>query len=843
MNTRDAVRHTQHSRSAQTQIACEHCGLPVPTDSLQAAAAQRFCCHGCETAHGIIHGCGLERYYALLQESTNGHESTRSATAPNATSSRSSARTSEYCEFDDPVFRHLYCQTPAPGQVRTEFLLAGVHCGACLWLLERLPRVRPGVLEARLNLRRAALTVTIDESRTTLAQVAQSLAKLGYPPYPSRGNAARDARSKQDRAMLVRIAVAGACAGNIMLLYFALYAGLFTGIEHAHEQLLRYSAMLLNTLCLAWPANIFVRSAWAAVRTRSVHMDVPIALGLYLGGIWGIWKTVAGDGDLYFDSISALVFFLLVGRFLQQRQTRWASDAIELLFSATPLSAHKQQDDGSIHHVSVESLSPDDHVVVYSGDCVPTDGVVVTGASSVDASMLTGESFPIKVRVGDVVLAGTTNLSSELVVRVTATGGQTRAGMLMKLVADTSQQRAPVVMLADRWGKWLLIALLVLAAITIAVWWSAGPAVAIDRAAALLIATCPCGLGLATPLAMTIALGRAAKTGLLIKGGASLQLLGTRCQAGRRVVLLDKTGTLTTGQLSVMHVLGDRHWASRAADLERACSHPVARAIARDLAAPQTASPMPDLQSEHVQGMGVRGIINGCHVLVGNHAMLEQDGTALAPDLQEQRATNAHLTAAYVAVDGVHVATILLGDPLRHDSAQAVSALHLRGWDVRVLSGDAPQVVTCAAQRVGIDPRLCIGGALPTDKLSHVQELLKDPSVSQVVMVGDGVNDAAALAAATVGIAVRGGAQASLAAADISLASEGLMPILRVLDIAEGAMRAIRLTIAASLAYNAIAATLALTGVISPLIAAIIMPASSLTVLGIAWCQRSRRRS
>jgi Cu2+-exporting ATPase len=241
--------------------------------------------------------------------------------------------------------------------------------------------------------------------------------------------------------------------------------------------------------------------------------------------------------------------------------------------------------------------------------------------------------------------------------------------------------------------------------------------------------------------------------------------------------------------------------------------------------------------------MGVRGIINGSHVLVGNHAMLEQDGTALAPDLQQQRATHAHLTTAYVAVDGVHVATILLGDPLRHDSAQAVTALYLRGWDVRVLSGDAPQVVTSAAQRVGIDPRLCIGGALPTDKLAHVQLLLKDPSISQVVMVGDGVNDAAALAAATVGIAVRGGAQASLAAADISLASEGLMPILRVLDIAEGAMRAIRLTIAASLAYNAIAATLALTGVISPLIAAIIMPASSLTVLGIAWCQRSRRCS
>jgi Cu2+-exporting ATPase len=296
----------QATQQALLHTACTHCGQAVPAGLLRAEASEQFCCHGCEAAYAIIHSCGLEQYYQLLEEAGDVAIKQRD---------EGSGRSREYGEFDDPVFRELFCQRLGESQVRTEFLLGGVHCGACLWLLERLPRVRAGVLEARLDLRRSALTVTIDERATSLSEVARVLAKLGYPPHPSRGKGVRDVRRREDRAMMVRMAVAGACAGNIMLLYFALYAGLFQGIEHAHEQLLRYTAMILNTLCLAWPANTFLRSAWAAIRTRTVHVDVPIVLGLYLGGIWGIWKTFAGAGDLYFDSISALVFFLLVGRF------------------------------------------------------------------------------------------------------------------------------------------------------------------------------------------------------------------------------------------------------------------------------------------------------------------------------------------------------------------------------------------------------------------------------------------------------------------------------------------------------------------------------------------------
>ncbi|HMN41097.1 MAG TPA: heavy metal translocating P-type ATPase [Phycisphaerales bacterium] len=811
-----AGRRAEPASLTPSQTACSHCRLPVPTGLVREGDGPQFCCHGCETSFSVIQSCGLGAYYRLLE---------RSDAEPVAAKVTKRA----YAEFDDPTFHSLYCRPLPGGLLHIDLLLEGVHCGACVWLLEKLPLVVPGVAEARVDLRRAAVAVTFSPAQVRLSRVGRALDSLGYPAHPARGPAAREARRAEDRRMLVRTAVAGACAGNIMLLFFALYAGLFEGMEHAHEQLFRWVAMALNTLCLAWPGLVFARSALAAIRTRTIHLDVPIALGLYLGGAWGIWKTIAGSGDIYFDSISALVFFLLVGRYIQQRQQRSAADAVELLFSVSPTVARRVGDDGSVSDVPTEALVPGDIVEIRPGDSAPGDGRIVSGESRLDLSVLTGESRPVPARDGDPIAAGSVNLSSVLRARVECTGESTRIGRLMRMVEEASQRRAAIVRLADRWGRWLLWALLALAALTLALWWHAGATVAIDHAAALLIATCPCGLGLATPMAMSIAIGRAARRGILVKGGDALQSLSA--PGPRATIVLDKTGTVTFGRLSLVAWHGDDAARPLVGALEAHSSHPAAIALHRDLADDATAD-LPVEQSVQHTGAGIEGLVAGTHVAVGTRALLSSLGCTFDPvlDNRAEEVIRRGDSPVLIALDRRCVALAALGDPIRPDATACIRELRALGWRVEMLSGDHPDITASVGRSIGLDPADCRGGTTPEAKLAAIREL---STRGPVVMVGDGVNDAAALAAATVGVAVRGGAEASLTAADVSLSREGLSPLVELFHGARQTMRTIHWTIAASLVYNALAASLAIAGLISPLLAAFIMPASSLTVVAI----------
>lgn len=829
-----------HAPHTAALAECSHCRLPVPPGLFRSGAANQFCCHGCETAFTVINGCNLGNYYKLLRLAESDSD------AMPVRPPRSTRRA--YAEFDDPTFQSLYCRAVGErGAMRTEFLLEGVHCAACVWLVERLPQVAPGVLESRLDIRRAAVQITFDPARIALSMVARTLESLGYAPHPARaaGSSVAKARQIEDRRALVRLAVAGACAGNIMLLFFALYAGMFEGMERGYEQMFRWIAMGLNTLCLAWPGTVFARSALAAIRTRTIHLDVPIALGLFLGGGWGIWKTIAGTfaaaggtgaigvagaSDIYFDSISALVFFLLVGRFVQQRQQRSASDAVGLLFSVTPTVARRVGADGSVTDVPTEALVRNEIIEIRAGDSAPADGVIIEGESSVDLSLLTGESRPIHLGTGNHIAAGAVNLTSPLRVRVEAAGEETRVGKLMRIVEDAARRRAAIVRQADRWGAWLLWILLGLAACTLAIWWHAGAAVAIDHAAALLIATCPCGLGLATPLVMTVALGRGARCGMLIKGGDVLEALASR--DARRTIVLDKTGTITLGRLAVVRWYGEADARPLVAALEEHSSHPAAIALTRDLSDPASDHLEAGEVIEH-RGAGMEGAVAEHCVLVGTRALFECKGVEIPADIEHASAEALHmgLSPVYVAVDGACVGLASLGDPIRPDAAAAINALRSRGWSVTILSGDHPDVVNGVACVLGLDSQMCRAGVTPEQKLEVIRELVAE---GPTVMVGDGVNDAAALAAATVGIAVRGGAEASLAAADVSLSREGLRPVVDLLDGAQRTMRTIHWTIASSLAYNVVAASLSMAGLISPLLAAFIMPASSLTVLAIA---------
>lgn len=799
--------------SASRPVDCWHCASPVLETFRGTAGEPQFCCAGCRAAYGVIHESGLDEYYSLRRELDG--RARPAAAAP-----------SSYEEMDDPVYHALHVRSQNDGTSTTRLLLQGVHCAACLWLVERLPVILPGVLSARLNLTRATVDIHWRHTQLKLSTIAQSLDRLGYAPYPLAESSKAEAARREDRKQLARLAVAGACAGNNMLLALALYAGSFTGMAAEQVQLFRGASALLGVLSLVWPGSVFFRGAWSALRARTTHLDVPLALGLGAGGIAGVVNTVRGVGDVYFDSLSVLVFFLLVGRWVQYRQQRRAVDSVAMLRSLTPRRTTRLID-GQPRTIPVEAIGLDDRILVRVGDVLPADGVVVDGQSTVDEAILTGESIGRAVAVGSFVLAGTTNQSAPLEMRVTAIGTDTRAGKLMQTVEDASLGRAPIVALANRISGVFVVTAAILSIVTAAYWYSVGSSRWLEHAIALLVVSCPCSLGLATPLAIAVAQGRAARQSILVKGGEAIE-----CLARPTRIWLDKTGTLTEGRMELRCWHGSQSALTIAAAVEGRANHPIAQAI-RGAAMRGEVSRLEVKGFRQTLGAGVAAVVDGRRVLVGSPDYLR--GTGISWTIEDagriEDVLRQGLTVVLVAMDGKLEAIAGVGDRLRSDSAAAVSDLVRRGCVVGILSGDHPTIVAKVAREVGIPNTAAHGGLSPEDKLRIVQESVRQGAV---VMVGDGVNDSGALAAATVGVAVKGGAEASLHAAQVYLAAGGLRPLIDLMDGSRRTVRVIHANFAVSLTYNVLAIGLAMAGGINPLVAAVLMPASSLAVVALS---------
>ena len=730
-----------------------------------------------------------------------------------------------YEEFDHEAFRSLYVKPQRGGLCAVELYLEGVHCSSCVWLVERVPLLLTGVVRADLDIRRARAHVEWDPVVVSLSAIAQQLDVLGYAPHPFRGVAAETMRRKEDRAMLMRIGIAGALAANIMLLALALYSGWFTGMDVEWERYFRLVSLLLTIPALFGPGWLFFRGALASLRTRRLHIDLPIAVALLAGFSRGAVNTITGTGPIYFDAVSILVFLLLSGRFLQNRGQRAAADAAELLGSLAPNAARVVDESGE-RELPVEALLPGMLMKVRAGETFAADGDVTGGRSATDCSLLTGETRPEGVDVGSPVYAGTVNLTGPLTVKVTRSGEMSRLGALLRRMEESARRRAPVVQLANAIAGWFVAVVLVLAVVAYVYGLRHDPVRALDNAIALLVVTCPCALGLATPLAITVGIGRAAKAGILIKGGDAIESLN---RPG--LILLDKTGTVTEGRVRLVRWEGAEQVKPLVAALERGSNHPIAIAV-------QQAWPViGTLDAVNVQqtaGGGIEGEVGGAHVIVGSPVFVARRIGAQdqAPDVRIEAYAEEGLTPVWIAVNGSVVARAGFGDPVRGDARVSIDRLRALGWRVALLSGDHPAVVRGTARLLGIDLADATGGASPEDKLRRVEEAR---ARGTVLMVGDGVNDAAAIAAATVGVGVHGGAEASMSAADVYLARPGLAPLVELVEGSRRTMLVIRNNILFSIAYNVLGATLALLGLLDPLIAAVLMPISSLSVVLASW--------
>ena len=812
---------TEALRAVAEQVDCAHCGLAVPAGLVPervSAANPAFCCSGCRTAWGILHEYGLDRYYGFADRRE----------APVRSTGRS------YEEFDHPAFTDRYVTRTSSGLASTELYLEGVHCASCVWLVERMPIVLPGVARAELDIRRSLAVVEWDDATLKLSDLARRLDQLGYPPHPFRG-VTRDAmRKREDRAALTRIGIAGAIAINVMLPSLALYAGEASGMDRGIAGLFRYVSFALVAAAYAWPGRVFFTGAMAALRTRSLHMDLPIAIALAAGFVQGAVNTVTGEGPVFFDGLSVLIFLLLVGRFLQQRGQRLATDSAELLHAIAPVASRIVEGD-AVRDIPSDALLPGMIVEVRAGETFGADAVLLEGEhSTVNVSLLTGESRPVAVHGHEAVYAGTLNVESPVRARVTASGEESRIAKILRQVDDSARRRAPVVVLANRLSGVFVGVILTLALALFLVKLRFAPARALDDAIALLVVTCPCALAMATPLAITIGVGRAARRGILVKGGDALELLSTPA-----TLVLDKTGTVTQGVIALAEWQGPEWVKPLVLSLEQGSSHPLAEGFRRTW--PDVLAVAPE-HTRHVVGGGIEGRVCGHDLRIGSPRFVAAVAGREAPGIRGAiDRSDRSLTPVHIAVDGELVAVAGLGDVVRADARQALDTLRARGWRTVMLSGDAPEVVASVASRLGFSPEDALAERSPESKLAFVESL--KARGERVVMVGDGVNDAAAIAAANVGIGVHGGAESCLATADIYLARPGLDPLVELTEGSRNTMRVIRRNMGFSLAYNAIGIALAVAGLLTPLVAAIMMPVSSVTVILGSWYGRTFART
>ncbi len=816
--------------NAPDGVPCAHCGLPAPP--LRADQTESFCCHGCRGAWELIRTWGLEEYYQLRD--SPGEEVDEEATR-------------NWEDLNDPRLlgrsAPLAVETDSRAPLlRSTLAISGIHCAACLWLIERAPERISGWHSSQVNMHQRTVELTFDPTTIRLSEIGRWLHRVGYTVEPL-ADCDDNSKDEASQQLLVDLALAGFCAANAMWIAIALYAGQFTGMAANHEQFLRIAGVGLGVAAVIFPGRIFFRSAIASVQTRTPHMDLPVAIGLMAGMLASIYALIDRNADVYFDSIACLVFFLLTGRWLQLRQQRRAGEAVATLMRLSPTVATRVNPDGSTSRVAAETLSITDHVIVRPGESIPVDGTITAGESMVDRSLMTGESCPVQVVAEDAVEAGTENLQADLHIQVTAKGDETRLAKLQHAVAEAAATRTPIIQLANRIGAWFVVVVLLLSLTTAVAWFFIDRSQMMGNVVALLIVACPCALALATPLAIAVSIGRLAKRKVLVRSGDCLERLS---RPG--ILFLDKTGTLTKGRMQVSHWIGDNELLPAAGKIEAGIRHPIAHAITRFAQAEigDSFDSLPPASNVNQQvGRGVEGEFQGQHYRLGSVQLLGSpefsDPNSTSQQSGDDRLDNRWKSAIESVIAAGSSPVVLIknqqcrgvfgvSDPLRDEAGEVIDWFINEGWQVEILSGDHQPTVSQVASSLGLSETSARGGLLPNEKLAVVQAATGE---LPVIMVGDGVNDAAALAAADVGVAVRGGASASLAAAPVVIDGGSLAGVQSLVVGARQARQTIRRNFVISISYNIVAVGLAMAGWITPLVAAALMPASSLTVLGL----------
>ncbi|MBL8643340.1 MAG: cadmium-translocating P-type ATPase [Rhodospirillaceae bacterium] len=705
-----------------------------------------------------------------------------------------------------------YVRRKSDGAFELFLIVENITCPACVPDIEKALGRIPGVDQARVNLTLGRLHVTWRDPALQAGQISATLSAHGYRAIAYNAAMLDRLEDDRDRRLLRALAVAGFASANIMLLSVSIWSGNVTDMGTATRDFFHWVSALIALPTIAYAGQPFFASAWSALRAGRVNMDVPISLGVLLATLASVMESVRSGVHAYFDAAVMLLFFLLIGRYLEQNMRGRTRSVAANLLALKAVAATVIEPSGQRRSYPADQLKPGMTVFVAPGDRIPADGIVIRGRSDVDASLVTGESLPVVAGVNSQVYAGTLPLTGTLDITVTSADQDTLLGQIVELMTAAASAKSGHALLADRAARYYAPTVHVLAAATFLGWLllgSGGWHPALMCAVAVLIITCPCALGLAIPAVQTVATGALLRWGVLLKSGDGLERL-----AGADTVVFDKTGTLTLGRPELIAGTGYTHDnLTLAARLAQSTRHPLATALTRALPALPHAVPV-----HEAAGLGVSAVIDGQLVKLGSRFWC---------DVPEDGPPENGASELWLKKQGSAPVRFSFRDMPRSDAAEVIAALKSLGLRIEILSGDRASAVRPLARALSVDA--VTAEARPDTKLTRLQALSQQGR--KVLMVGDGLNDAPALAAAYVSMSPSSAADISQTAADIVFRGENLWPVVQSIRIGRASKRRMIENLALAIIYNIIAVPLAMAGWVTPLIAALAMSGSSVIVV------------
>ncbi|UNU72938.1 heavy metal translocating P-type ATPase [Moraxella nasovis] len=828
--------------------SCFHCGETLPKEPFFTTIfdeARPMCCLGCKLASQSIVESGLSQYYLDRRQISP------TASLPNEMNF-------DAYNHDDIRSQFVYRED---GVDVAELSVVGLKCTACTWLIESRLHAMQGVRACHVNLTQLRMTVSWQDDKCSIGEILRAIHAVGYDAKPYRQDTHEAMLKRQNKQMLIRLGVAAMGAMQAMMFSIGMYFGAYSGILTEHRDFLRLVALLVTIPVIFYSGVPFFTSAYRAMKARQVNMDVPVSIALLTTFLASLYATITHSGETYFDSVSMFVFFLLAGRYIEQnarlKAANMAKDMVVIepmlvrklgvdsdlvaLYAKGKLSADVIQGWQNKHDLAnlpddlpkvlAQSVQVGDVVCIEAGDEIVADGVLLSDTATVSQSLLTGESDLIVKSCGDMVAGGSQNDAQPFVMLVTAKVDDSQMALIDRLMNRAMSEKPKIAIQADKMARWFVARVLVLSALVFAVWWFVDRSQALWATVAVLVATCPCALSLATPIALTVATNRLAFFGFLATRGHTVQTLSEVS-----VACFDKTGTLTTGLANLLSTqtdgMADEDALKIAAALEIGSKHPVAKALltsAHGLHLPNVV----DVQ-HHTAG-GVSGVVDGVLYRIGHLAFTLDDDRAtnddldalLQEDLAYHRANTSVLLSAYRGGAWQVVARFYFNDTLRVDAKQTIDALRQRGITPIMLTGDPNPNAFAIATSLGIEQAYF--GLSPKDKVDHIKRLQAQGYT--VLMVGDGINDAPVLAAANVSTAMAGAADLAQVSADSVLLSGKLSAIWRAVTLSAKAHNIIRQNLRWAVTYNVAILVPAALGYVPPWLAAIGMSLSSLVVV------------
>ncbi len=785
-----------------SKIKCSHCHLEFDSAVMIKDGEHYFCCNGCQGVFNLLSDEGLDGFYdksadVVLTPPTQQYE--------------------DSSNFNAPAFYDKFVKKDEDGFYGVSLIIDGIHCSACVWLNEKALHKMDGVIEANINFTNNKAHIVWADDVVKLSEIIDMIRAIGYNAYPYDASIQEANANAQRKEYYLRMAVAIFASMNIMWIAVAQYAGYFTGITQEMKTILNVAEGVLATPVLFYSGWVFFRGAYYSLKNKVVNMDLLVATGATLTYFYSIYITINEEGEAYFDSVSMIITFVLIGKFLEVLSKKNAADTLDIIGKHLPSEVNIVADN-KIISCKLEDVNVGDTVVVSSGEKILLDGVISKGEGSFDESNLTGESDPIYKKVGDTIISGTTSIDADIHYRATKDFEHSTLSSLVALLESAINKKPKIEQLANKLSEHFSTTILVLAFVTFIVWWlwphdfETSFMVGIS----VIIIACPCALALATPVATLVGLNLGAKRGVLFKEAAQLETM-----AKVDTLVLDKTGTITIGKPEVVKVHMFEEFDKRfLLSIVKSSNHPVAQGIYKYLTQEEEIEELLLENFSQVPAQGIVADCSGSQFFGGNKRLMDENNIEV--DFASEN------TLFYFAIDHRVVAIYELSDRIKDDAQKILESLNQKGIEIVMLTGDNEQSARKVAKAVGIKNFLY--EQTPQAKSEFIEKLHENEKT--VVMVGDGVNDILALARADIGIVMGSGSDIAIDVSDVVLLNDSLSSLNDAFKISRTTYGLIKQNLAISLVYNAITIPLAMAGYVIPLVAAISMSVSSLLVVG-----------